>query len=175
MAQLVGSGWPASAFERITDSSQTSRPVRKGFNRYRSFAAEADAKSAMPRLRPILRCNDAMCHFRRSPNGRNSRELRPLQPIQMAMNSVSYCRFFNHRSAPAPTIQQQAKAKTSVNPSPAMADLGSQSGKPESRALFLIREVNRRPVATARTNATISAIFKSRFSPVNAIVAEMTL
>jgi hypothetical protein len=88
---------------------------------------------------------------------------------------VSYCRFFNHRSAPAPTIQQQANTKTSDNLSAAMADLGSKSEKPDSRALVLIREVNRRPVATARTNATISAIFKSRFSPVNVIVAKMTL
>ena len=103
-----------------------------------------------------------MGHFRKSPNGRSS-------------GSVSYCRFFNHRSAPAPAIQQLAKAKTSDNRSPAIADLGSKSEKPDSRALFLIREVNHSPVATARANTTISAISKSRFSPANAIVAKMTL
>src|SRR5436305_13746087 len=94
---------------------------------------------------------------------------------QMAMNGVNYCRFFNHRSAPAPTSQQQAKAKTSASPSPAMYDLGSKSEKPDCSALFLILEVKCRPVATARTNAAISAIFKSRFSPVKVIVARMTL
>jgi len=90
----------------------------------------------------------------------------------IAEEALVYGRFFNHRSAPAPTIQQHAKARTSINPSPAMVDLGSQSGKPDSRTLFLIREVNRRPVARARTNATISAIFKSRFSPTSVIVAK---
>jgi len=56
-----------------------------------------------------------------------------------------------------------------------MANLGSRTEKPDAHALFLIREVNRRPVATAMTNATISAIFKSRFPPANVIVAKMTV